>query len=177
MKRVLVIGSGISGMSCAVRCASQDVHVILVSPDPSERSQSIMAAGGINTVNTEHDEGDSVACHIEDTLKGGCYLGGQKAVTGLCENGVEILKMLVGIGTVFSVDDQGKPLRRAFGGQTYKRTHYCGASTGKQIVSALVMEVRRFEAAGLIDRRLRCCFHSALIHDGESASLYLYIAL
>ncbi|MCR5807826.1 MAG: FAD-binding protein [Oscillospiraceae bacterium] len=174
MKRVLVIGSGISGMECAVRCASQDVHVILVSPDPSERSQSIMAAGGINTVNTEHDEGDSVACHIEDTLKGGCYLGGQKAVTGLCENGVEILKMLVGIGTVFSVDDQGKPLRRAFGGQTYKRTHYCGASTGKQIVSALVMEVRRFEAAGLIDRRLRCCFHSALIHDGECYGALLF---
>ncbi|WP_295153665.1 L-aspartate oxidase [uncultured Ruminococcus sp.] len=174
MKRVLVIGSGISGMACAVRCARHGVHVMLVSPDPSERSQSIMAAGGINAVIADCDAGDSVACHIEDTLKGGCYLGGRRAVTGLCENGEEILKMLVGLGTVFSVDKQGQPLRRAFGGQTYKRTYYCGASTGKQIVSALVMEARRFEAEGLIERRLRCCFHSALIHDGVCYGALLY---
>ena len=174
MKRVLVIGSGISGMACAFRCAQKGVHAILVSPDPSERSQSIMAAGGINAVIAEHDAGDSVACHIEDTLKGGCYLGGRRAVTGLCESGEEILKTLVGLGTVFSVDKQGNPLRRAFGGQTYKRTYYCGASTGKQIVSALVMEVRRFEAQGLIERRLRCCFHSALIHDGVCYGALLY---
>ncbi len=174
MKRVLVIGSGISGMACAVRCAHHGVHVTLVSPDPSERSQSVMAAGGINAVIAEHEEGDSVACHIEDTLKGGCWLGGQRAVTGLCSHGEEILKMLVGIGTVFSVDKQGQPLRRAFGGQTYKRTYYCGASTGKQIVSALIMEVRRFEAAGLIDRRLRRSFHSALIYDGVCYGALLY---
>ena len=50
MKDVLIIGSGISGMACAVRCAVLGVHVTLVSPFPSERSQSVMAAGGINAV-------------------------------------------------------------------------------------------------------------------------------
>lgn len=33
-------------------------------------------------------------------------------------------------------------------------------------MSALVMEARRFEATGLIERRLWRCFHSALIRDG-----------
>jgi len=75
---------------------------------------------------------------------------------------------------VFSVDGQGRPLRRAFGGQSHKRTYYCGASTGKQIVSALVMEARRFEAAGLIERRLWCCFHSALIRDGMCHGALLF---
>ena len=174
MTHVLIIGSGISGMTCAVRCAERGLHVTLASPFPSERSQSVMAAGGINAVLPENDSDDSVASHIEDTLKGGCWLGGERAVTGLCEHGEDILRWLEGIGTVFSVDGQGRPLRRAFGGQSHKRTYYCGASTGKQIVSALVMEARRFEAVGLIERRLWCCFHSALIRDGVCHGALLF---
>ena len=174
MKWALIIGSGISGMACAVRCAERGVHATLVSPFPSERSQSVMAAGGINAVLPENDSGDSVASHIEDTLKGGCWLGGEQAVTGLCEHGEAILRDLERIGTVFSVDGQGRPLRRAFGGQSHRRTYYCGASTGKQIVSALVMEARRFEAAGLIERRLWSCFHSALIRDGVCHGALLF---
>ena len=162
----LIIGSGIAGMACATRLAGYGVHVTLVSPLPSERSQSVMAAGGINAVLSEHEEGDSVLQHIEDTLKGGSMLGGRNAVTGLCSHGEEIIRYLESIGTVFSVDDRGRPVRRAFGGQSFKRTYYCGSSTGKQIVSALVMEVRRYEAAGMIERRLWNCFHSALIKDG-----------
>jgi succinate dehydrogenase / fumarate reductase flavoprotein subunit len=167
MKEVLIIGSGISGMMCAVRCAEKSMHVTLVSPFPSERSQSVMAAGGINAVKTEHEQGDSIESHIEDTLKGGCYINGKQAVTGLCENAGGIINYLESIGTVFSIDENGQPMRRAFGGQSHKRTYYCGSSTGKQIVSALVMEIRRFEASGIITRRLGSCFHSALIKDGK----------
>ena len=86
MKDVIIIGSGIAGMTAAVKLAEEGVKVMLVSPFPSERSQSVMAAGGINAVLGDHEEGDSVACHIEDTLKGGGFLAGRKAVTGLCEN-------------------------------------------------------------------------------------------
>ncbi|MBQ9031511.1 MAG: FAD-binding protein [Parasporobacterium sp.] len=174
MKHVLIIGSGISGMVCALRCAEHGIQVTLVSHVPSERSQSVMAAGGINAVLPDDETGDSIASHVEDTLKGGCGLGGKKAVEGLCTYGGEILQWLERIGTVFSVDDKGRPLSRAFGGQSHKRTYYCGASTGKQIVSALVMETRRFESAGLIRRRLWCCFHSALIKDGACYGAILF---
>lgn len=171
---VLIIGSGISGMACAVRCAEKGAHVILASPFPSERSQSVMAAGGINAVLSGQETDDSVAGHVDDTLKGGCYLGGKNAVTGLCGHSEEILRYLESIGTVFSVDKEGRLMRRAFGGQSRRRTYYCGASTGKQIVSALVMETRRYEAAGLIERRLWCCFHSALIRDGVCYGAMLF---
>ena len=174
MKEVLIIGSGISGMACAVRCAELGVRVLLVSPFPSERSQSVMAAGGINAVTDKHEEGDSVESHIEDTLKGGAWLAGRNAVTGLCSHAEEIIRYLEGIGTVFSVDEKGWPLRRAFGGQSHKRTYYCGSSTGKQIVSAFVMEARRYEAAGIITRKLRMYFHSALIEDGVCYGALLF---
>ena len=160
-------------MACAIRCAGHGMHVKLVSPGPSEQAQSVMAAGGINAVTEEHEEGDSVACHIEDTLKGGAWLGEKKAVEGLCSHGEEIIRYLEGIGTVFSVDGQGRPMFRAFGGQSHKRTYYCGSATGKQIVSALIMETRRYEAAGLITRSLRKHFHSALIKDGSCYGVLL----
>ncbi len=174
MKKVLIIGSGISGMTCAVECARLGMEAELVSPFCSERSQSVMAAGGINAVTGDPEEGDSAARHAEDTLKGGAYIAGEKAVKGLCEEAGDIVSWLESIGTVFSVDEGGRPARRAFGGQSYKRTYYCGASTGKQIVSALVMEARRFEAAGAIKRRLRSCFHSALIKDGTCYGALLF---
>ncbi len=174
MKQVLIIGSGIAGMACAVRCAEHGMQAVLVSPFPSERSQSVMAAGGINAVCADREEGDSVESHIEDTLKGGAYLAGRNAVTGLCTHAEAILRYLESIGTVFSVDEAGRPIRRAFGGQSHKRTYYCGSSTGKQIVSALVMEVRRYEAEGKIVRRLSCGFHSGLIRDGVCYGALLF---
>ena len=124
MKEILIIGNGISGMMCAIRCAELGMKVRLIAPGPSEQSQSVMAAGGINAVTERHEEGDSVQCHVEDTLKGGSYLAGSRAVEGLCSDAKEIICYLEQIGTVFSVDEHDHPLLRAFGGQTYKRTHY-----------------------------------------------------
>ena len=125
-----------------------------------------MAAGGINAVLSGHEAGDSVEAHIEDTLKGGGNLAGKNAVTGLCEDAENIIHYLESIGTIFSKDETGRFSRRGVGGASFKRTCYSGSATGKQIVSALVMEVRRLEAAGLIERRLGSFFHSALIQDG-----------
>ena len=174
MKDVCVIGAGIAGMTAAVKCAEKGIRVTLVSPAPSERTQSVMAMGGINAVTTYCEEGDSVDCHAKDTLKGGCFIAGDDAVRGLCSHAGEILDYLESIGTVFSVDEKGRPDRRAFGGQSHKRTYFCGSSTGKQIVSALVMEVRRYEAMGLIVRRLFTNFYSALIWDGVCYGAVLF---
>ncbi|MBQ6231564.1 MAG: FAD-binding protein [Eubacterium sp.] len=166
MKKVLVIGSGISGLTTAIECASRNIHVTMVSPFPSERAQSVLAAGGINAALDHKGEGDSIESHIEDTLKGGCFIAGREAVTGLCKTAPEILAWLEHLGTVFSRTADGKIDQRAFGGQSHRRTCYCGASTGKQIVTALVMEARRYEGLGLIERLLWTDFHSGLIRDG-----------
>ena len=173
MSKVLIIGSGISGLTCAITCASRGLNVILVSPFPSERSQSVLAAGGINAVLTGED-GDSIEQHIKDTIKGGCYIAGEKAVRGLCSAAPDIVKWLESLGTVFSRDSEGKISRRSFGGQTYPRTNYAGTATGKQIVTALVMEARRLEGKGLIERRYWTDFYGALIKDKVCYGAMLY---
>lgn len=174
MKEVLVIGSGIAGMTAAIMCAEQGMHVTLVSPFPSERSQSVMAAGGINAVIKDNDQGDSVESHIEDTINGGCGIAGRDSVEGLCRGAEDIIGILEKCGAVFTRTPDGKIATRNFGGQSHKRTCYCGTSTGKQIVTALVMETRRFESQGLIERKLWHDFHSALIKDGVCYGALLY---
>lgn len=174
MKKVLIIGSGIAGLSCAISCAEKGMEVTLVSPFPSERAQSVLAAGGINAVTASHENGDSIESHIEDTLKGGCHIAGRNAVKGLCGNAPDIIKWLEKLGTVFTTEPDGSVSKRAFGGQSHKRTCFCGASTGKQIVTALVMEARRYEGLGLIKRRLWMDFYSALIRDGECFGAVFY---
>lgn len=166
MKKVLIIGSGISGLSAAIECAAKGIEVVLASPYSPERSQSVMASGGINGVLGAGESDDSIDSHIEDTFNVGCMLAGKEAVKGLCENAPDIIRWLERLGTVFSVDADNNIRRRAFGGQSHSRTCYAGTSTGKQIVTALVMEVRRYELAGLIERKAGLNFHHALIRDG-----------
>ncbi|MBQ1488338.1 MAG: FAD-binding protein, partial [Lachnospiraceae bacterium] len=124
-KKVLIIGSGISGLCSAISLAERGVKSVLVSPFPSERSQSVLAAGGINAV--LYDTEDSIENHIEDTLKGGCYIAGPKAVRGLCEDAPDIIAWLEKLGTVFTREENGEVARRAFGGQSHNRTCYCGS--------------------------------------------------
>ena len=171
--KTLIIGSGIAGLSCAISLAKQGLPSIFVSPFPSERAQSVMAAGGINAVDGGNSD-DSLASHIEDTLRGGRDIAGRNAVTGLCEAAPRIVRELEEIGCVFTRDAQGHLARRNFGGQSHPRTCFCGASTGKQIVSALVMECRKYEAQGLITRRYWTDFHSALLTDGVCHGALLY---
>ena len=195
MSQVLIIGSGISGLTCAIENASRGNHVILVSPFPSERSQSVLAAGGINAVlnkgggdgggnggadsNGSADssvgaDSDSIDQHIEDTLKGGCYIAGKRAVSGLCHAAPDIVNWLGSLGTVFTRDSDGSISRRAFGGQSFPRTHYAGTATGKQIVTALVMKARRYEGLGLIERRFWTDFYAGPIKDGICYGAMLY---
>lgn len=171
MKKVLIIGSGLSGLSCAISLAEKGINCTLVSPYPSERAQSVMAAGGINA---SLGANDSPKQHAFDTLKSGGNIALKNAVDGLCATAPEIVKWLESLGVVFSRDENGEVSLRAFGGQSKNRTAYAGASTGKQIMSALIREARKYEGNGVINRLLGRHFHSAFISGGKCYGALLY---
>ena len=142
MKHILIIGSGLSGLSCAIKLAENGISSTLISPYPSERAQSVMAAGGINAA---IGSDDCASQHALDTLKSGGDIAGKEAVEGLCSAAPDILEQLEALGVVFSRNEKGDVALRAFGGQSKNRTAYAGASTGKQIMSALIREARKYE--------------------------------
>ena len=91
MKQVLIIGSGLSGLSCSLELAKNGIRTILVSPYPSERAQSVMAAGGINAA---LGKDDSPLQHAQDTLQSGGNIAKKSAVLGLCSEAPEIVRWL-----------------------------------------------------------------------------------
>ena len=115
MKHVLVVGSGLSGLTCAIRLAENGISATLVSPYTSERAQSVMAAGGINAA---IGADDSTGQHAEDTLNSGGNIAGKAAVAGLCSTAPEIIRWLEQLGVVFSRTETGEVALRAFGGQS-----------------------------------------------------------
>ena len=171
MKHVLVVGSGLSGLSCAIELAESGISSTLVSPYPSERAQSVMAAGGINAAIGVDDSTDQ---HAEDTLKSGGSIAGRAAVEGLCSAAPDIIRWLENLGVVFSRRENGEVALRAFGGQSRNRTAYAGASTGKQIMSALIRVARKQECQNRINRLLGRQFYSALIKDNKCYGALLY---
>ena len=171
MKNVLVIGSGLSGLTCAIKLAQQGIKCKLVSPYPSERSQSVMAAGGINVA---IGKDDSIDLHVKETFDGGCQISDINAIKDLCSQAPQIIEWLESLDTVFSRDKDNQIDLRAFGGQSKKRTAYAGASTGKQIMTSLINEARRYESKGMIQREFGAYFYSALIDSGVCYGAVLY---
>ena len=165
METVNIIGAGLAGLSAALTLANENKKCRLISLQPSERAQSVMAEGGINAVLNTMGESDSVSEHFEDTMRGGAFLADPKAVEGLTENAPRIVRQLFALGVPFAMKGNDI-LQRNFGGQKKKRTAFAKSSTGKVIMSALIDEVRKYEAVGLIER---FSHHDALepvIRDG-----------
>jgi len=152
MKEILIIGCGLAGTTASIKCAENGHNVKLFSPMPSERSQSVMAMGGINAALNTKGEDDSPYEHYLDTLEGGCFLNNPAAVKGLAQNAPAITKWLEKCGVNFDRDKEGKLELRYFGGQKKMRTAYSGAHTGKQIITALSAECRKYEVEGKIKR-------------------------
>ncbi len=151
MKSVNIIGAGLAGLSAAITLARAGVRSYLISSQPSERAQSVLAEGGINAALDTMGENDSSAEHFRDTMKGGCFLASEKAVSGLTEHAPMIVKELAALGVPFNAQN-GRLLLRNFGGQKKKRTAFAKSSTGKMIMTALIDEARKYEAESLIRR-------------------------
>ena len=148
---VNIIGAGLAGLSAAITLAEKGISCNLVSNYPSERAQSVMAEGGINGALDTMGEGDNVENHFADTMKAGGDIADEAAVRGLTNAAPEIIRYLGGLGVPFNLKDN-LIQQRNFGGQKKKRTAYAKSSTGKVLMTALIDEVRKYEAIGLVKR-------------------------
>lgn len=148
---VNILGAGMAGLSAALTLSENKIHSRLISVQPSERAQSVLAEGGMNGALNTMGEDDHTYEHCADTLNGGVYLADPNAVAGLTEAAPVIIRRLHSIGVPFNMDKNDLVLRN-FGGQKKKRTAYAKSSTGKVVMTALIDEVRKFEASGLVER-------------------------
>ena len=151
MERINVVGAGLSGLSTAINLAEKGIPCRLISAQPSERAQSVLAEGGINACLDTMGESDTTEEHFADTMRGGVNLADPNAVAGLTRRAPEIVRWLASLGAPFQMEN-GRIIQRNFGGQKKKRTAFAKASTGKVLMSALIDAARKYEARGVIER-------------------------
>lgn len=134
---VIVVGSGIAGLAAAIEASKDGKSVLILTKNMPLRSNSSMAAGGINAA-LGNVEADDVSLHLADTLKGADGLGVQKAATVLTKNAPKTVLELDALGANFDKDESGKIRQRSFGGAGKKRTCFVADKTGGAIVQALL---------------------------------------
>ena len=147
---LLVLGSGVAGLSAAVRAASEErgLRVGVLTKGELIQSATRWAQGGVAAVLGGDD--DSTDLHLADTLKAGAGLCDVDAVRILVDEGPTRVNELIALGAVFDVDHEGNLLKAREGGHSMPRiVHAGGAATGAEIERALIDAVRATAAAVL----------------------------
>ncbi len=135
---LLVLGSGVAGLSAAVRAASSDsLRVGVLTKGELVQSATRWAQGGVAAV-LGGDE-DSTDLHLADTLSAGAGLCDVDAVRVLVDEGPVRVNELIALGAVFDRDNDGSLQKAREGGHSQARiVHAGGAATGVEIERALV---------------------------------------
>lgn len=138
-REVIIIGSGIAGLYCALLCA-QHSRVRLITKDHIVESSSSYAQGGIAAV---LDDQDSFKKHIQDTLKAGSHHNKLAAVQILVEEAPRHIQALIQLGVDFSLNPKGQLDLGREGGHTKRRIVHAKDMTGLAVERALITAVKR----------------------------------
>lgn len=133
---VLVVGGGAAGLYCAL-CLPAHYRVGLITKETLSRSASDWAQGGIAAALAPED---SVALHIEDTLKAGAGLCEPAAVVKLAESASTCIEHLLALGVAFDQED-GHLAMTLEAAHSRRRVLHAADTTGRAIVSILAQRV------------------------------------
>jgi L-aspartate oxidase len=134
----LVIGSGVAGLSYALRAADHGSVAVVTKDDVSE-ANTTYAQGGIAAV---MDEDDSAEAHIEDTLVAGADLCDPDVVEFVVREGPKRVRELIDMGADFTrVDGDGELHLGREGGHSADRIVHAADTSGYEVEHTLVDRV------------------------------------
>ncbi|MCB0962652.1 MAG: L-aspartate oxidase [Acidimicrobiales bacterium] len=139
---LLVLGSGVAGLSAAVRAAeTHKMRVGVLTKGELPQATTRWAQGGVAAV--LHGDPDSTDLHLADTLKAGAGLCDAEAVRVLVDEGPGRVEELITLGAIFDRDARGELELAREGGHTLPRiVHAGGSATGAEVERALVEAVQ-----------------------------------
>ncbi|ARI53851.1 MULTISPECIES: L-aspartate oxidase [Streptomyces] len=137
---VVVVGSGVAGLTTALRCAAAGLDTVVVTKARLDDGSTRWAQGGIAAA---LGEGDTPEQHLADTLVAGAGLCDEEAVRTLVTEGPDAVRRLITTGAHFDTTDSGDIALTREGGHHRRRiAHAGGDATGAEISRALVEAVR-----------------------------------
>jgi L-aspartate oxidase len=147
---VLVIGSGIAGLSTALH-AAQTARVLIVTKVAAEESNTNYAQGGVAAVLGEDDE---VSLHERDTLVAGDGRCDPEAVRVLVEEGPGEVLRLLSLGVEFSHERGGRLALGREGGHSRRRIVHAKDRTGYAIERVLLKLARAHPRIDVLENQI-----------------------
>ncbi|NBC26431.1 MAG: L-aspartate oxidase [Bacteroidetes bacterium] len=148
---ILVIGSGIAGLSFAVKMAlsSPEKTVTIITKDVLIESNTKYAQGGIAVVTDFLN--DDFEKHKQDTLIAGDGLCDEEIVSIVVEEGPDRLREIVDMGVQFDRDPNGEYQLGVEGAHSANRILHHQDMTGYEIQSSLVKKIKTLENVHILE--------------------------
>jgi len=137
---VLVIGSGIAGLTFALKVADRNSVAIVTKKNKAE-SNTNYAQGGIACVTSEED---SFELHVRDTLDAGAGLCNEEVVREIVQGGPERIRELIALGMEFAEKQNGTGHEFDLGkegGHSKRRILHAQDVTGREVEKALLAAI------------------------------------
>ncbi|MFF3288973.1 L-aspartate oxidase [Streptomyces sp. NPDC003023] len=168
---VVVVGSGVAGLTAALRCAAAGLDTVVVTKARLDDGSTRWAQGGIAAA---LGEGDTPEQHLDDTLVAGAGMCDETAVRALVTEGPDAVRRLIATGAHFDTDPASGEIELTREGGHHRRriAHAGGDATGAEISRALVDAVR--------DQGLRAIENALVLDlltdaDGRTAGITLHV--
>ncbi len=136
---ILILGSGISGLSLAIK-AAQKFDVVLVTKNEAMESNTRYAQGGIASVMAQIDNFDS---HIKDTVLAGAHLCDEEVVKKVICAGPKLIDELLTIGVRFNKTTQNEFDLGMEGGHSQRRVLHASDITGYELEKKLLQRAQK----------------------------------
>ncbi len=149
---VVIIGSGVAGLTAAIQARQSGLSVMIVTKSVVNDGSTRWAQGGIAAA---LDPDDSPDAHWKDTVVAGAGLCDPDAVRILVSEGPDAIRRLIARGARFDTTDDGEiALTREGGHHRDRIAHAGGDATGAEISRALVDAVANDSGIELIEHAL-----------------------
>src|SRR3954470_18328247 len=149
---VIVVGSGIAGLTAALRLRGQGDRIAVVTKDVLAAGSTQWAQGGIAAALGPEDTPEQ---HLNDTLVAGAGVCDVEAVRLLVNEGPAAVHELIDLGTHFDqTSEGGLQLTREGGNLRDRIAHAGGDATGAEIQRALVAAVGEAPGIEVIEHAL-----------------------
>ena len=170
---VLIIGSGLAGLTLALQVADQK-KVCLVSKREITDSASSWAQGGIAAV---LNSDDSVEAHIQDTLIAGAGLCDVAITRMVAEQGRIAVEWLIAQGVGFTRDADSTLHLTREGGHSHRRVAHVADATGSAVQKTLVQKIREHKNIHILENHIAVDLITSkkMKLKGENACLGAYV--